>query len=37
LRAEVGAGRYVKRPPFGAGFEANAKRVQALAPTAVVR
>ena len=37
LRAEVGAGRYVKRPPFGAGFEANAKRVQTLAPTAVVR
>ncbi|HEY4079062.1 MAG TPA: dihydropyrimidinase [Burkholderiaceae bacterium] len=37
LRAEVGAGRYVKRPPFGASFEAGAKRAQHLAPTAVAR
>ena len=37
LRAEPGAGQYVKRPPFGASFEAAAKRAQHLAPTAVQR
>ena len=37
LRAVKGAGRYVKRPPFGPNFEAAAKRVQDQAPTAVAR
>jgi dihydropyrimidinase len=32
-----GAGRYIKRPPFGPHFEAVARRTQDLAPTAVVR
>lgn len=37
LRAEQGAGRYVKRPPFGPQFEAVDKRLKATAPTAVPR
>lgn len=37
LRAERGAGRYVKRPAFGANFEAGRKRAEAMAPSAVVR
>jgi len=37
LRAEQGAGRYVRRPAFGANFEAVAKRTNQLAPTAVQR
>src|SRR5205085_10809099 len=37
LRAEKGAGRYVKRPAFGANFQAVALRAKDLAPTAVVR
>ncbi len=37
LRAVRGAGRYVKRPPFGTHFEAAALRTQALAPSAVDR
>ena len=37
LRAEPGAGRYLKRPPFGANFQAAAKRVHELTPTAVQR
>jgi dihydropyrimidinase len=37
LRALQGAGRYLKRPPFGPNFEANARRTQDLAPTAVAR
>ena len=37
LRAVQGAGRYIKRPPFGPNFQANAKRSQDLAPSAVVR
>jgi len=37
LRAERGAGRYVKRPPFGPQFQAAQKRAQDLAPSAVVR
>jgi dihydropyrimidinase len=37
LRAEPGAGRYVKRPPFGANFDAVARRSADLAPTAVQR
>jgi len=37
LRAEAGAGRYVKRPAFGANFEAVAKRTNQLTPTAVQR
>jgi len=37
LRAERGAGRYVKRPAFGANFQAMALRSQDLAPSAVVR
>ncbi len=37
LRAEVGKGRYLKRPAFGVNFEATMKRTQDLAPTAVVR
>jgi dihydropyrimidinase len=37
LRAVAGAGRYVRRPPFGPHFLATAKRTQDLAPCAVVR
>jgi dihydropyrimidinase len=37
LRAEPGAGRYLKRPPFGPNFDAMTKRTADLAPTAVVR
>ena len=37
LRAVRGAGRYVKRPPFGTQFEAVARRSAALAPSAVQR
>jgi dihydropyrimidinase len=37
LRAVRGAGRYIKRPPFGPNFQANAKRTQDLAPSAVLR
>src|SRR5262249_41067776 len=35
LRAEQGVGRYLKRPAFGANFQAAARRAQELAPTAV--
>jgi dihydropyrimidinase len=37
LRAERGAGRYVKRPAFGANFQAAALRAKDLAPSAVNR
>jgi len=37
LRAQQGAGRYIKRPAFSPNFTANQQRAQALAPTAVVR
>jgi dihydropyrimidinase len=37
LRAVQGAGRYVKRPPFGPNFQAAAKRSHELTPTAVAR
>jgi dihydropyrimidinase len=37
LRAVQRAGRYVKRPPFGANFDAVKRRTQVLAPTAVAR
>ncbi len=37
LRAVAGAGRYIKRPAFGANFEAQIKRTQDLAPSAVMR
>ena len=37
LRAERGAGRYLKRPAFGANFAANKLRAEVLTPTAVVR
>jgi dihydropyrimidinase len=37
LRAERGAGRYVKRPAFGPNFEANARRAHELSPNAVQR
>ena len=37
LRAVQGAGRYLKRPPFGANFDAMKLRAQNLAPTAVAR
>ncbi len=37
LRAVPGAGRYIKRPPFGADFSAMARRSADLAPTAVAR
>ena len=37
LRAEQGKGRYIKRPAFGANFQAVQKRAQDLAPTAVAR
>ncbi len=37
LRAKLGAGRYLKRAPFGPNFDASAKRAQANAPSAVAR
>ena len=37
LRAEQGKGRYLKRPPFGAQFDAAIKRAADLQPTAVAR
>ena len=37
LRAERGAGRYIKRPPFGPQFDALAKKAAQQAPTAVAR
>jgi len=37
LRVTQGAGRYVKRPAFGANFDAAHKRTEALAPSAVQR
>ena len=37
LRAVMGAGRYIKRPPFGPNFHAASKRTADLAPTAVAR
>jgi len=37
LRAEKGQGRYIKRPAFGANFNALALRSKDLAPTAVAR
>ncbi len=37
LRAEVGKGRYIKRPAFGANFQAGALRAKDLQPTAVKR
>jgi dihydropyrimidinase len=37
LRAQAGAGRYIKRPAFGSNFAANALRAKTLAPTAVKR
>jgi dihydropyrimidinase len=37
LRVTRGAGRYVKRPAFGANFTAAALRAQDLAPAAVTR
>ena len=37
LRVTRGAGRYIKRPAFGANFAAVQKRAQSLAPTPVAR
>lgn len=37
LRAERGAGRYLKRPPFGPVFAALERRAQLHRPTAVMR
>jgi dihydropyrimidinase len=37
LRAVQGAGRYIKRPAFGANFDATKLRTQTLAPSAVQR
>ncbi len=37
LRAVRGAGQYVKRPPFGAQFDALARKAALEAPTAVTR
>jgi dihydropyrimidinase len=37
LRAEKGAGRYIKRPAFGANFQAMALRTKDQAPSAVAR
>ena len=37
LRAEKGAGQYVKRPAFGSNFEAGSKRAEATRPSAVKR
>ena len=37
LRAEAGKGRHIKRPAFGANFNAAALRTRDLAPSAVAR
>jgi dihydropyrimidinase len=37
LRTTRGAGRYLKREPFGANFDAVKRRSQALTPSAVAR
>ncbi|WP_336694406.1 dihydropyrimidinase [Delftia acidovorans] len=37
LRAEMGRGRYIKRPAFGPNFDAVQRRAAALQPTAVAR
>ena len=37
LRAERGAGNYIKRPPFGPQFDALARKAALEAPTAVAR
>jgi len=37
LRAAIGAGRYIKRPPFGPNFDATAKRVKDQMATPVER
>ena len=37
LRAERGAGRYVKRPPFGSVFAALGRKARRTKPTAVQR
>ena len=37
LRATAGAGRYIKRPAFGANFEAAHKRADSRKPSAVLR
>ena len=37
LRAEKGAGRYIKRPAFGSNFDAARKRAETNAPSAVLR
>ncbi len=37
LRAQRGAGRYIKRPAFGPNFAATQQRAAALKPTAVLR
>jgi dihydropyrimidinase len=37
LRAVAGAGKYLRRPAFGANFQAAERRAQALAPGAVRR
>ena len=37
LRAVEGAGRYIKRPPFGPNFDATAKRAKDQAQTPVAR
>ena len=37
LRAMAGAGRYIKRPAFGANFEAAHKRIDTHKPSAVLR
>ncbi len=37
LRAEQGAGQYVKRPAFGVNFTAAKRRAEVLAPSAVSR
>lgn len=37
LRAEMGKGRYIKRPAFGPNFDAVQRRAETLHPTAVVR
>ncbi|WFF83304.1 dihydropyrimidinase [Delftia tsuruhatensis] len=37
LRAEMGKGRYIKRPAFGPNFDAVQRRAATLQPTAVAR
>jgi dihydropyrimidinase len=37
LRAERGAGQYLKRPAFGPNFDASARRSLSLAPSAIAR